>query len=74
MDFKASKMKITYTFERDDLIGGWLRLKIWMRFDCSYDEFHEWVEKHAGRLLIFNEGMKSFDIDYSDKTIYFTKI
>jgi|19_taG_2_1085344.scaffolds.fasta_scaffold309682_1 hypothetical protein len=63
-------MKISVTFEKTARFWGQGQepsLKIWMRFtECTYDEFHEWIDSNEERL----EG-KSYDIGHSDKVIYF---
>ena len=63
-------MKINVTFEKTARFwwqGQALTLKIWLRFtECTYDEFHEWIDNNEERL----KG-KSYDIGHSDKVIYF---
>ena len=63
-------MKIIINFERElDRFPTQFRLRIWMRFtECSYEEFHDYLDKNSERLMKMR---LSYDVGHFDKVIYF---
>jgi hypothetical protein len=64
-------MKIQIIYSREHCgYDKALELNIWMRFtNCTYDEFHNYIDAHAHRICKMRLG---FDIGHSDMVIYFS--
>lgn len=64
------KIQVIYSREYHRFDQTQFELNIWMRFtDCTYDEFHDYIDANAHRICKMRLG---FDIGHSDQVIYFS--